>query len=61
MIIPPDRSVLFSPVVPCGPNCAIVVVTEVLTSPPHWSTGAPVMPTAVATNAKINGAKKHAY
>jgi hypothetical protein len=53
-VIPPDRSVLSSAVVPCGPNCAIEVVTEVMASPPHWSTGAPVIPTAVATNAWRN-------
>jgi hypothetical protein len=50
-VIPPDRSELSSAVVPCGPNCASVVVTEVIASPPHWSPGAPVIPTAVATNA----------
>jgi hypothetical protein len=44
--------VLFSAVVPCGPNCAIVVLTEVIAAPLHRSHGAPVKPTAVATNSE---------
>jgi hypothetical protein len=52
--IPPDRSVLFSAVVPFGPNCASVVLTEVIAAPLHRSPGAPVMPTAVAINAWRN-------
>ena len=58
IIILTDRSVLFSAVVPCGPNCASVVLTEVIAAPLHSSHGAPVMPTAVANNARETSLSK---